>query len=80
MKDTGIPDEAFFATAALWLMKTAEVRKGSTKSTRLSSYYRLVRASIPKSQFEFPAPSRQQRKGPPLTLAGADKKYRNEGA
>jgi hypothetical protein len=25
MKDTGIPDEAFFATAALWLINTAEV-------------------------------------------------------
>lgn len=26
MKDTGIPDESFFATAALWLISTAEVR------------------------------------------------------
>ena len=29
MKDTGIPDESFFATAAVWLIKTAEVSEGA---------------------------------------------------
>lgn len=52
LKDTGIPDEAFFATAALWLQSTASV--SSTDIERLSL---LLSFSPPSSHLIRALPS-----------------------